>query len=1118
MLNNDPTLRKKFEAKYEDTTRDINVTIVDSLNKFLSDLTYNGGTRHKSDQQAVDAVLAAAMWGATTDEQRDEIKKALRMSHKAFKKIVSIVEQLKPESDSDIECDEGDDEVGVGKIKGPVWSHSQRARRKDCKADIVCEYIYKWCHDDTWDRSSRLDTGEGGSFKRVRTPSGDVELHGIRRWNDDVQTQDQLYELWQQSEYARQFADDYPEFGSVCKTIFLQSLCPCCKFGEDEMCADIIMSGAEEARAGYQRMLKRKEVRAKMDSCECEFHSNENSEEIFSIFLETVEKIVGRTLCPKKEYPELARKPFLGYESVSKEKIPKLHDLGCINGSCKSENCGVDAFFAGMETCPILCQPAAEENCDGIEASPIDHTAEDDEEESNSADDDDEEEEEEEEENNARQEDRPCSWHTEPYKCVNPHLPLLQCVQKDCVNMQHHLCKNVAEQLMYEKAFPDNDFPPEHPNVNQFEYGNHVCPDCHPHAHAAQVLSSSNGEKKYRVKKWVKKDIPKTDGKKQNELVDAYMTPKELLDHVKDCTAKAREHYVKYRYVDWTFDCWVHNTLPKHHRIIVKTDFSASPDLRGKRVACGAVDSHAVLCVMHVYSYERDEDGREKCLKRSYIFIGSSDSAGKKNDWKFHIACLEHIIKVYRDERGIRVDEVIVITDRCPGQYACRQNFLQVSKLSMGDQQPTLKHLFACVHRFKGPHDGDGGEIKRKIRESVRRGDEGTTAFDFFESSKERASFLREKDPGMNHLCERVVNYVVYSKEEFDDLNQGAHKGHIVYADMEHPDDTDPIPDTSKIYEIVAVSASDAMKCEQVADFGPVVSALYDLEHDGKDDLGNNAFMDQFNATSASAEACARHDVISIERRQLSASDAKEVVDNRLKDWSKQKQTAYVNEFIIRAGKLQPQKTPAVRRKALDKWVEATPIDRLHCLRSKKQIQKLHMQFFSTNDDKEPNGVVKKLLGDVLGFDLEKAPARARNAVEFHRNDKNNRDLVKALYPGATEKEVNRELNAKFEGFDEDEQYRWLCMELRDKARFNKELMTLKEPGENDYFLRRSNFSCTCEKCIINKVEECKSPFPKDIMRRKIVRMKLKDSRPVANEGSDLLGKVNEEDGMDISF
>ena len=120
---------------------------------------------------------------------------------------------------------------------------------------------------------------------------------------------------------------------------------------------------------------------------------------------------------------------------------------------------------------------------------------------------------------------------------------------------------------------------------------------------------------------------------------------------------------VWYKVVDWAQDLFAHNTMSEHWRAVIKTDFSASPNLSASRTVTGAVDTHAVLAIFISRVYDHNEDGSVKVTKRSHCYIGSTESAGKKNNWMFHNACLEHLIGVLQGERSEPLLEVVVMTD-----------------------------------------------------------------------------------------------------------------------------------------------------------------------------------------------------------------------------------------------------------------------------------------------------------------------------------------------------------------------------------------------------------------------------------------------------------------------
>ena len=330
---------------------------------------------------------------------------------------------------------------------------------------------------------------------------------------------------------------------------------------------------------------------------------------------------------------------------------------------------------------------------------------------------------------------------------------------------------------------------------------------------------------------------------------------------------------------------------------------------------------------------------------------------------------------VARLRRSFLIHSTIAYRGRAGGRWIRnRFNALLVAMLSSEDNHPALQHLFACVYRFKGPHDSDGGEIKRKIRESVRRGDEGTTAFHFFESSKERSSFRKNVDDvKKNHLSERIVNYVVYSKEEYNELNSGEHAGHIVFADMDYPIDTDRIPDTNTIFEMIGVSRADAEKFEQRINFQPVWNTLQQIEKDnfenGTNESDNETFMKHYDSNTCTAKERARFEFLHIVLYKLNEEKAERLVYSSLAELTKKDKVLYEKEFLMRAGKFKNLQQAKPRQLALDKWIAWSPTERLYKHRSRQQIAALHKHYFPQESGRASTGTKEKLIGDVIGFD-----------------------------------------------------------------------------------------------------------------------------------------------------
>ena len=77
---------------------------------------------------------------------------------------------------------------------------------------------------------------------------------------------------------------------------------------------------------------------------------------------------------------------------------------------------------------------------------------------------------------------------------------------------------------------------------------------------------------------------------------------------------------------------------------------------------------------------------------------------------KFFETCVTHLTK-----KNIAIQEFIIFTDNCVGQYKSRFVFYWMSKL----KQPSMHHFYAPKHG-KGPSDRARGTFKRKMRNYVK--------------------------------------------------------------------------------------------------------------------------------------------------------------------------------------------------------------------------------------------------------------------------------------------------------------------------------------------------------------------------------------------------------------
>jgi hypothetical protein len=314
----------------------------------------------------------------------------------------------------------------------------------------------------------------------------------------------------------------------------------------------------------------------------------------------------------------------------------------------------------------------------------------------------------------------------------------------------------------------------------------------------------------YPVKLWKKVPILNTE-KKQDEIKEENMTLSKLLEHYLRCLEAARKHFVMYKIESWNRDLLKYNFLRQDAVALAECDYAATPDLYPHRTATGQVYTHAVIEPFIVYEDMRDENGVTSCTTRSHIYVGGCEGKGKKNDWQFHIACVHDIIdrmNAKREKEGrAPLREFIVVTDRCPTQYLCRQNFLQIAKSGT-----VIRHCYACKFNFKGRHDSEGGVLKTGNTYNVMRNESGTTPWELYLGGVKNHT-LTENDTeksnnSVSNINTRDFSFVVYSEEQFDELNQGEHEGKIILANMNITDDTKPVEGTQKIYMARGFGAS----------------------------------------------------------------------------------------------------------------------------------------------------------------------------------------------------------------------------------------------------------------------------------------------------------------------
>lgn len=301
-----------------------------------------------------------------------------------------------------------------------------------------------------------------------------------------------------------------------------------------------------------------------------------------------------------------------------------------------------------------------------------------------------------------------------------------------------------------------------------------------------------------------------TSGGEQNQMVQKTAKVKELMASLRKKIEDGIKHEFDKTWLNRTRAIDI-KTFPKKTMAIC-TDFSAMLSLRPNRTKCAHVDRHAVLAIFYVITNPRDvklQDGTTVRVTDCDVWhiFGNAENKDTKNDHVFHNACLEYIIKYYLEEKGLDLDTIRVWTDNCTGQYKCRQNFYQLSKIPLGENCIKIaEHCFAQVYSFKGPWDAAGKVIKWFIRRLERM--EKARVEDAFQCYEHSTKYFAEnlpsgndwkkleeelsnklKDKSVYEAVERIAGYATDDEEEYNRLVEAGHK-HVVLTRRSEAEDT----------------------------------------------------------------------------------------------------------------------------------------------------------------------------------------------------------------------------------------------------------------------------------------------------------------------------------------
>ena len=119
---------------------------------------------------------------------------------------------------------------------------------------------------------------------------------------------------------------------------------------------------------------------------------------------------------------------------------------------------------------------------------------------------------------------------------------------------------------------------------------------------------------------------------------------------------------------------------------------------------------HRLQCIQHFCSMFAQIQTCNKIVREDLINISLDKDHDKYAVKKFFETCVTYLTK-----KNISIQEFIIFTDNCVGQYKSKFIFYWMSKL----KQPCMHHFYAPKHG-KGPSDRAGGAFKKKMRNYVK--------------------------------------------------------------------------------------------------------------------------------------------------------------------------------------------------------------------------------------------------------------------------------------------------------------------------------------------------------------------------------------------------------------
>jgi len=316
------------------------------------------------------------------------------------------------------------------------------------------------------------------------------------------------------------------------------------------------------------------------------------------------------------------------------------------------------------------------------------------------------------------------------------------------------------------------------------------------------------------------------DGKEtsfQSVPLNTDMTIGEVYAALGDASEEYLLHYYSYMIEDLTSK--IHDYTFGKNTIKIAADFSAAVEHKfSGNLTCTAFNhSNCEVVVVALNPREiKGADGKSKRVVDTHVWfgIGPTTSKFKEADSHFHNAYLAHIIEYYKDNLHTFVDEdvpdgvpettlenVIVCTDGCAGQYKGRFNFKYLAAYAKRFGVTVMQAFSATAHG-KGFHDALGQKPGLLMKDAeLYDGRRIEFAYDLFLLCREKLPETvpaSQRGKGLHAVHKYFVNYVT---SDHRDIHLG--EPSVIYIDRRRKWETDGIPGSATKYFFCGADKTD---------------------------------------------------------------------------------------------------------------------------------------------------------------------------------------------------------------------------------------------------------------------------------------------------------------------